>query len=111
MKLLFDQNLSFKLCERLEDCFPESSQVRLLGLDRACDEEIWNKAAIEGYAIVTQDVDFVNLSLLKGPPPKVVWLRCGNRPTAVIEKLIRGHLPVLESLEKDMRRGFIEIWP
>jgi len=37
MKLLFDQNLSFKLCSRMADLFPESSQVCLLGLSEADD--------------------------------------------------------------------------
>jgi hypothetical protein len=37
MKLLFDQNLSFKLCQRLADLFPDSDQVRRLGLDQADD--------------------------------------------------------------------------
>jgi predicted nuclease of predicted toxin-antitoxin system len=32
MKLLFDQNLSYKLCGRLADLFPDSQQVRRLGL-------------------------------------------------------------------------------
>jgi len=35
MKLLFDQNLSFKLCRRLADVFPESDQIRLLGMAEA----------------------------------------------------------------------------
>ena len=35
MKLLFDQNLSFKLCSQLADLFPGSSQVRLLNLSQA----------------------------------------------------------------------------
>jgi hypothetical protein len=35
MRLLFDQNLSFRLSERLGDLYPGLSQVRLLGLDRA----------------------------------------------------------------------------
>jgi len=30
MKLLFDQNLSFKLCQRLVDLFPDLSHVRLV---------------------------------------------------------------------------------
>ena len=34
MKLLFDENLSFKLCRQLSDVFPGSSQVRLAGLER-----------------------------------------------------------------------------
>lgn len=33
MRLLFDQNLSFRLSERLGDLYPGSSQVRLLGLE------------------------------------------------------------------------------
>jgi predicted nuclease of predicted toxin-antitoxin system len=33
MRLLFDQNLSFRLADKLRDLFPGSSQVRLLGLD------------------------------------------------------------------------------
>ena len=40
MKLLFDQNLSFKLCEQLASLFPESSHVRLLGLEKADDRAL-----------------------------------------------------------------------
>jgi predicted nuclease of predicted toxin-antitoxin system len=32
MKLLFDQNLSFKLCQDIADLFPSSDHVRGLGL-------------------------------------------------------------------------------
>lgn len=42
MKLLFDQNLSFKLCVKLADLFPDSNQVRLLGLDQAEDRTVGN---------------------------------------------------------------------
>jgi predicted nuclease of predicted toxin-antitoxin system len=41
MKLLFDENLSFKLCRKLTDLFLNSSQVRLVGLERADDLAIW----------------------------------------------------------------------
>ena len=44
MKLLFDQNLSFKLCTQLADVFPDSSQTRLLGLDQADDRTLWQHA-------------------------------------------------------------------
>ena len=40
MKLLFDQNLSFKLCAQLADLFPGSDQVRRLGLEQADDSAI-----------------------------------------------------------------------
>ena len=44
MKLLFDQNLSFKLCQALADIFPDSNQVRLLGLAEADDRALWQHA-------------------------------------------------------------------
>lgn len=91
MKLLFDQNLSHRLPAALDHAFPGSSQVRLLGLDRADDRAIWDYAADHDFCIVTLDADFAELSALLGAPPKVVWLRCGNRPTAFVEALIRDH--------------------
>jgi predicted nuclease of predicted toxin-antitoxin system len=44
MKLLFDQNLSFKLSQALADLFPGSSQVGLIGLARADDAVVWQHA-------------------------------------------------------------------
>jgi len=75
MRLLFDQNLSLKLCRGLGDLYPESSHVRLLGLDRAGDREIWDFARSHGFTLVTQDSDYANMSALNGSPPKVIWLR------------------------------------
>ncbi len=91
MKLLFDQNLSHRLPALLSHAFPGSSQVRLLGLDRADDAAIWRYAAENDFSIVTLDSDFADLSALRGSPPKVVWLKCGNRPTAYVEQLLRDH--------------------
>ncbi len=92
MKLLFDQNLSFRLCSSLRKEFPDSAQVRLLGLEQASDREIWGYARDHGFTIVTKDEDFYELSLLHGSPPKVVWLRCGNVCSAAMEQLIRRHM-------------------
>ena len=89
MKLLFDHNLSPGLVQQLADCFPEASHVRLLGLERAADGEVWTYAQGRGYAIVTKDSDFNDLSVLRGFPPKVVWIRAGNCTTADIESLLR----------------------
>jgi predicted nuclease of predicted toxin-antitoxin system len=75
MKLLFDQNLSFKLCDRLADLFPGSSQVSRAGLAMADDRTIWEFAKTNGLAIVSQDSDFADMAALYGPPPKVIWLR------------------------------------
>jgi len=72
MKLLFDENLSFKLCRQLDDLFPGSSQVQLLGLERADDATIRGHAKANEFAIVTLDADFVEMAALLGSPPKVI---------------------------------------
>jgi predicted nuclease of predicted toxin-antitoxin system len=74
MKLLFDQNLSFRLCRSLSDVFPQSSQVRLIGLDRADDRAVWAQAKADGYTLVSLDSDFAEMASVLGPPPKVIWL-------------------------------------
>jgi len=99
MKLLFDQNLSFKLCQQLSDLFPQSSQVRLLKLDRADDRAVWEFAKANGYTLVSFDSDFADLAALLGPPPRMIWLRCGNQRTSVIETLLRAHAEAIAALE------------
>ena len=71
MKLLFDQNLSPKLVNRLADLFPDSCHVQSAALDCADDNQIWEHARQNGLAIVTKDEDYNNLSVIRGSPPKV----------------------------------------
>lgn len=101
MKLLFDENLSFKLCERLEGQYPGSSQVRLAGLAEADDQVIWDYARINGFTLVSLDADFAERASLIGPPPKVIWLRCGNQRSEIIEKLLRDHRRDLRTFKND----------
>ncbi len=85
MKLLFDHNLSHRLIHRLDDIFPGSTQTKLLGLNRAADSLIWEHARAHGFVVVTLDKDFADLSFIRGAPPKVIWLRCGNATVAEVE--------------------------
>lgn len=110
MKLLFDQNLSFRLCRALGDVFPNSSQVRRLGMDEASDVKIWEYALHHDYLIVTQDADFYDLSLLHEAPPKLLWLRCGNQPTWVIEGLIRHHQKEVLEFAEDPSLSCLELY-
>lgn len=109
MKLLLDQNLSRKLTALLDPLFPGSSQAALLGLDRADDDAIWRFAAKDGYTIVTLDADFANLAALRGSPPKVVWLRCGNRPTAYIRDLLTEKASQLLIFDETANLDVLEI--
>ena len=97
MKLLFDHNLSYRLVIALQREYPDSQHVREVGLSEAIDEAVWRHTAEQGLTIVTKDADFHQRSFLFGHPPKVVWVRCGNASTAVIERLLRDrHIDLIQ---------------
>ena len=81
MKLLFDQNISFRIISKIKDNFPDAKQVRQLGIENYSDIEIWKFAKEKDYTIVTFDSDFYDISNFKGFPPKIIWLRFGNTKT------------------------------
>ena len=58
MKLLFDQNISFRIIERITEIFPDAIHVHKAGLHNKKDSDIWNFAKKNNYAIVTFDSDF-----------------------------------------------------
>jgi predicted nuclease of predicted toxin-antitoxin system len=89
MRLLFDQNISFRIVRKLRDIYPESRQIRELGLENFTDIKIWNYAKTHNFTIVTFDTDFYDISLLRGIPPKIIWLRIGNTKTENLIKVLR----------------------
>jgi predicted nuclease of predicted toxin-antitoxin system len=111
VKLLLDQNLAPKLVARLADLFPGSQHVRDVGLAMADDRAVWDYARAGGLAIVSKDADFRQLSFLYGSPPKVVWLRVGNRSTAEIEAVIRANASALEAFDVDPVASMLVITP
>jgi predicted nuclease of predicted toxin-antitoxin system len=64
-------------------------------------QDIWQYAKTNGFILVSQDADFADMATLYGPPPKVIWLRCGNQPTKAIEKRLRDHAEALAHFEQD----------
>lgn len=107
MKLLFDQNLSPRLVRALDDVFAVLVHVRDVGLERADDAAVWKYAATHGYAIVSKDADFHQMSFLRGSPPKVVWIRRGNCKTDDIEAVLRAHASTLHRFEQDRDGAFL----
>jgi predicted nuclease of predicted toxin-antitoxin system len=110
VKLLFDQNLSYRLCRDLADVFPGSQQAARAGLANSDDISVWHYAGQHGLTIITHDADFAEIAALRGPPPKVVWLRCGNQPTAAIEGLLRERAGLMESFLEDAVAACLELY-
>lgn len=88
MKLLLDQNISFRVIRKLVNHFPLVEGVRDHNLFEADDRTIWEFCRRNGYTIVTFDEDLYNLTTLYGPPPKIIWLRTGNLSNDQIAELL-----------------------
>mgnify|MGYP001609016424 CR=1 FL=1 len=81
MKLLFDQNISYKVVRKLSAVFPDAKHISDVGHQNSNDSQIWEYAQANNFCIVTFDSDFIDISALKGFPPKIIWLRIGNTST------------------------------
>jgi predicted nuclease of predicted toxin-antitoxin system len=107
MRLLFDQNLSPRLSRLLADIYAGSAHVREVGLRDANDIDIWEYARTHDFVIVSKDSDFQQQSLLKGSPPKFVWLRVGNCKVSTIEALLRKHSAALHTFGLDESKSHL----
>ena len=98
MKLLFDENLSPRLVAAVSTEFPGSAHVHDVGIGAAVDQAVWDYALTHGLAIASKDSDFADLSVVRGAPPQVVWIKRGNCSTDEIAALLKAHAADIASL-------------
>ena len=96
MKLLLDENLSRRILPELQQRFPGSSQVALLGLERATDAQLCEYAADNGFVLVSKDEDFHALVVARAYQPKLIRLALGN---ASNEQVLTALLDAADRLE------------
>src|ERR1044071_9827337 len=100
MNILVDQNISFRVIKKIENVLPEVNHINEFDLVNASDHEIWEFARTNGYCILTFGSDFIEISMVRGFPPKVIWLRIGNTSTEVVaRKLISEQNRIKEFLK------------
>lgn len=109
MKLLFDQNLSFRLAAALSPAFPGSKHLKDFGLTHEQDGPIWSFAAKNEFTIVSKDSDFVHLSMVRGHPPKVVHVRLGNCSTQHITERLVSDVQTIKDFIADPDESFLVI--
>jgi len=109
VKLLFDQNLSYKLVQRLADLFPGSVHVHEAGLIAVDDSLVWEYARDNDLIIVSKDSDFHQRSFLYGYPPKVVWIGLGNCSTADVERALRRNFDTIKAFREDEHASFLSL--
>jgi predicted nuclease of predicted toxin-antitoxin system len=76
----------------------EAFSARYLNLVRATDPIIFQAAREANVVVVTKDVDFVLLQERLGPPPKILWVRCGNTSNAYLRKLLLRTFPIAQQM-------------
>ena len=109
MRLLFDENLSADLPKQVASLFPSSAPLRDVGLVGADDIVIWRVAAEKGFFLVTKDDDFVELSILRGAPPKVILIGLGNCRTSAVVALLSAEKSKIERFESDEAASILEL--
>jgi len=109
VRLLFDENLPARLIDDVQPVFPGSAHLETLGLLGAADRLVWQRAAEFGFVLVTKDGDFHRMSVLHGPPPKVLWIRLGNCSRAEIARLIVAEAERILDLVNDTDIAFLAL--
>ena len=97
MKLLLDQNISLKLVKKLHFIYPDSAHIKDFGLERRADADIWDFAKHNNFVIVTRDVDFFEIGLLRGYPPKIIWIQANNPASDYVKELLIDNKDVITS--------------
>lgn len=70
----------------------DAAALRDIGLRDAEDEAIFLRGKQDGVILLTKDKDFVDLVNRLGPPPSVIWLRCGNTSEERLKEILAAHL-------------------
>jgi len=110
MKLLLNENISWRPIKPLSQVFDEVKHVNQISTNRLTDDEISQYAKNYGYTIVTFDTDFLNISIIRNHPPKVLLLRFGNLQIDLFINKITSKSELIHILEKSADNGILEIY-
>jgi predicted nuclease of predicted toxin-antitoxin system len=109
VKLLLDQHFSRKLVPLLQPAYPGSSHVILHSLESSADDALWRFARDQGFTIVSKDEDFQVLSFARGHPPKVIWVRSGNGPSAQVLATLLQARDAIRDFCESAERSLLEL--
>jgi predicted nuclease of predicted toxin-antitoxin system len=109
MTLWVDAHLSPAIARWVSSEFAmEAIAVRELGMRSTKDYDIFVAAREAQAVILTKDSDFLDLLAVHGPPPKVIWLTCGNTSNARLRVILKATLALaIERL--DAGESMVEI--
>jgi predicted nuclease of predicted toxin-antitoxin system len=109
MKLLIDENISYRIINLIKTHFPGSIHVSSIRDKRFSDLEIWSYAKENNFTIVSYDADFYEWQLIRGYPPKIIWLRLGNTKTEIIANELVKNFDQIRNFISEREVGLLEI--
>jgi len=62
------------------------------------------------FVIVTKDSDYFDMSLLRGAPPRVIWLKTGNVTKSKVTQLLLDHRELIEKILQQDGMACVEIY-
>lgn len=90
MTIWVDVHLSPAIARWISAHFPfQAVAVRDMDMGRAKDHAIFMAARLADAMVLTKDSDFIDLLADHGPPPKVIWLTCGNTSNARLQEILQ----------------------
>jgi predicted nuclease of predicted toxin-antitoxin system len=94
MTVWVDAQLSPAIAEFVASTFGiECRALKSLGLRDAKDKDIYSAARDANAIVMTKDEDFSILLERQGPPPKIIWITCGNTSNAHLQTILLRSLP------------------
>lgn len=109
MKLLLDQNISYKAIKELSKHFGEVGQVGRLGMAQTEDDMVWQYARIHNYTLVTFEPFFKEKNQLFGNAIKVIWLRFSNISTKNVIRILLEKSETIKDFMKNEELSCLEI--
>ncbi len=111
MKLLLDENLSWRMIKKLKPFFEEVDHVSKLKIIQPADDiSIWNYAKKNGFTIISKDDDFEKIVLLRKSPPKLIYLKTYNLDTQKLIDLIVKNTDKISEFINSKENDIFEIY-
>jgi len=110
MKLLLDENISYRVLKSINSVFPGSMHITHQANTVKMDIEIFEYAKINEFTIVTFDDDFCDIQVLNGYPPKIIWLRFGNSSNLKVVDKLMNNMEGIKSFLNNPELGILEIY-
>lgn len=94
MRIWIDAQLSPAIAAWINRTFEdiEAESVKAVGLHNALDHEIFDQARQNDVVLMSKDNDFIKLLEQHGPPPRLIWITCGNTSNARMREILSGTL-------------------